>query len=109
MSDRRWIPIRYRDFWDVPRIFLAQDGAQSYLFDCNFDEATGDYPDTYKVYTIPTITDESLPKDWDLLLPMVTAYLGEIPLQRVQFDASRRRFIDPTILDELRAGKPVAQ
>ena len=109
MDDRRWIPIRYRDFWNVPRIFLAQDGTQSYLFDCKFDDATGDYPDIYKVYTIPTIPDESLPKDWDLLLPMVTNYQGEVPLDGVRFDPSRRRFIDAAILDRLRAGRPVVQ
>ena len=29
----RHVPISYRDFWDVPRVFLARHEGRVYLFD----------------------------------------------------------------------------
>ena len=39
-----WANIQYRDFYDVPRIFVADYQGRLYLFDCPFDEALDDYP-----------------------------------------------------------------
>lgn len=103
MSERA--PIRYRDFWDVPRIFLARYRGHTFLFDCAFDEALDDYPDSYKVFLLPPLKDEELPKDWTILPARATGYLGEVPLGRVLFDPSRRQSIDSGILDELIARK----
>ena len=58
MNNETWAPIRYRDFYDVPRIFLANYRGRLYLFDCPFDEETEDFPDFYHVYTMPPIPDE---------------------------------------------------
>ena len=107
MDNGQWIPIRYRDFWDVPRIFLARCQNDSFLFDCKFDEQVEDYPDSYKVYSIPEIPDADLPKDWELLLDRTIELLGEVPVDRVKFDPSKRKFIDASILNELPLRKAV--
>jgi hypothetical protein len=107
MNDRA--PIRYRGFWDVPRIFLTQYRSQNFLFDCAFDEELDDYPEAYKVYSMPEIRDDELPKDWSLLLEKTTHYFGEVPVSRVQFDATRRASIDMGILDEILHRTPITK
>jgi len=42
-SAMRWKPIKYRDFWDRPRIFFAEDAGSLYLFDFKFDSVAEDY------------------------------------------------------------------
>ena len=107
MSDRA--SIKYRGFWDVPRIFLTRHRSQTFLFDCAFDQELDDYPDNFKAYLMPDIADDELPKDWTLLLQRATQYLGEVPVSRVEFDASRRTSIDAGILDELLQRHPIAR
>jgi len=97
------VPIRYRDFWDVPRIFLASFGARTFLFDCCFDEETEDYPNSYKVYLVPRFTDEELSGSWDKLHERASQFLGEVPVDCVQFDPTRRQSIDSGVLAELTA------
>ncbi|MHB1425153.1 MAG: hypothetical protein ACYC3I_18435 [Gemmataceae bacterium] len=97
----RWASIRYRDFWDVPRIFLVSSQGKCFLFDCAFDEATEDYPDSYRVYVIPDPSEEELTGSWDKLHEKATSYCGDVPINKMRFDPSKRREIDTTILDEL--------
>jgi len=48
------IPIKqYRDFWDIPRIFLVEYGNSLFLFDCEFDEQKEDYGNVFHVYLMP--------------------------------------------------------
>ena len=88
------IPIRYRGFWDVPRVFLAQHGQDTFLFDCAFDVGLDDYPDDFKVFLMPDIPQEELPKDWTLLRDRATRYLGQVAVSQVRFDPTLREFID---------------
>jgi hypothetical protein len=96
-----WAPIRYRGFWDVPRVFITPHNGRTYLFDCPFDEELEDYIDSYRVYTMPDLLVEELPTDWTTLYQRATGFLGEIPVARVRFDPTRRREIDSSVLDEL--------
>lgn len=96
-------PIRYREFWDVPRIFLAPYRGKWFLFDCVFDETTEDFPDSYKVYVIPEPSEEELAGSWDKLHEKATHYSGDIAVAKVHFDASKRNEIDIRIFDELTA------
>jgi len=98
-----WAPIRYVGFWDVPRIFLTRYKGQTFLFDCPFDEQLEDDCDSYRVYLMPELADEDLPKDWTTLHQKATGFLGEIPVSRVRFDPSRRREVELSVLDELLA------
>ncbi len=99
----RWVPIRYRDFWDVPRIFLAHYENKLLLFDCRFDDDVEDYPKHYKVYILPDVAEEVLAGSWAELHALATQYLGEVAIDKVRFDATKRREIDAAVLDELSA------
>ncbi len=93
------VPIRYRGFWTVPRIFLVRHLGLLYLFDCPFSEELDDYPDVYSVYTLPDIPDEDTPNDWTTLVPRATAYLGTVPVKEVRFDPTRRKTIGAEVFD----------
>jgi hypothetical protein len=94
--------IIYRDFWDVPRIFIVRHHDRQYLFDCRFDESTGDFDEMYRVYTLPELPESELKGSWVQLAEKAESYLGEIPISTVKFDSTKRRSIDPQIIDELR-------
>jgi hypothetical protein len=99
-------PITYRDFWDVPRIFVAQRRGAVFLFDCAFDDKTEDYPSSYRVYLLPNLGDEDLAGSWDKLHLRAHRFLGEVPIASVRFDATRRRALDAGLLDALAAAPP---
>ena len=99
-------PISYRGYWDVPRIFYLTDGGQTYLFDCMFSEDLDDYPDDYRVYLMPPLTEADVAGSWDGLSRLAKAYLGTIPVRDVRFDETRRRLIDAAILDRLHHPAP---
>jgi hypothetical protein len=99
MKDR--IAIKYMGFWDVPRVFITRYRGQTFLFESAFDEALDDYPDSYKLYLLPDITDDDLPKDWTTLAAKATRFVTEVPIDRVQFDSTKRKTIDAAILDDV--------
>lgn len=96
----KWLSIRYRGFWDVPRIFLVRDRGQTFLFECAFSDAIDDYPDEYNVYLLPEIGDADLPADWTTLVARALHHLGKVPVTNVQFDATRRKEMDASILEQ---------
>jgi hypothetical protein len=96
-----WLPIRYREFWDVPRIFLVSYLGQTYLFDCPFDEAIEDYPDHYRVYSLSPVPDEEMTGSWDLLPNRAIHTYQQVPIREVRFDASKRKEIDAAILGKI--------
>ncbi|HET6576320.1 MAG TPA: hypothetical protein VFG68_22150 [Fimbriiglobus sp.] len=96
-----WVPIRYRGFWDVPRIFLARFGGQLFLFDCPFSEALDDYPEVYTIYTLPDFADDDIPQDWTTLPARATRTLGTVPVAVVRFDPTRRKAIGVEVFDAL--------
>ncbi len=94
-------PIKYKGFYDVPLIFITRYRGETYLFDCPFDEEREDDSDSYKVYLLPPLKDEELPKNWTTLNTRAIHYLGEVPADRVGFDPTRRKSVDASIIDEL--------
>ncbi len=108
MTNGDRVSIQYRDFWDVPRIFLATYRGQLFLFDCPFDEEVEDYPQVYHVFAMPPVAEQELAGSWVDLSDKALSYLGDVPLDGVLFDPSKRKTIDPTVLDELMARKAVA-
>jgi hypothetical protein len=97
----RMAAIYYRDFWDVPRIFYFTDRGQTYLFDCPFDESVEDYPDEYRVYLMPDLTEADVAGSWAELPRKARAGVGRLPLSAVRFDPTNRQFVDASILDTL--------
>jgi hypothetical protein len=94
-------PITYKGFYDVPLIFIARYQGKTYLFDCPFDEELEDDSESYKVYLFPDCKDEDLPRDWTILHERAIRYLGDIPVSNVQFDATRRKQVDASVIDAL--------
>ena len=96
-----WADIDYRDFWDQPRIFFVRHDGRLYLFDCAFDDETEDYPETYAVYEMPNLTESDYAGSWAHLSDRAIRHLGEIPLDQVRFDPTRRRQIDTAVFATL--------
>lgn len=96
------VPITYRGYWDVPRIFLFHHEGNLYLFDCAFSEELEDYPEVFEVFLMPgELLLDNLPNDWTILCEMAVRRLGTVPVTEVRFDPTRRQFVDASVLDTL--------
>ena len=100
------VPIHYRGFYDIPRIFVAElDGVQ-FLFDCPFNEELDDYPESYDVFVLPRLTPEDLKGSWEGLSSRAIKHLGQVPTRSVIFDPSRRKAIESGVLRDLKDARP---
>ena len=100
MSER-WLPIRYRDFYDIPRAFVVEHAGDLLFFDCPFSQALDDYGEEYTVYRI---TDELRDRieviSWTDLGNQ-SERIGVVPTKAVVFDPTKRRAIDAEVLNLL--------
>jgi hypothetical protein len=103
-----WAPIQYREFWDIPRIFIAPLQGKTFLFDCRFDEALEDFPDYYEVFLLPHVDSAELVGSWDGLRNRATQFIANVPIERVQFDPSNRREVNTAVLEELMSQAHIA-
>jgi hypothetical protein len=94
-----WLPIRYRDFYDVPHLVLVEHGGALYLLDGQFDEELDDYPDEYGVYRLPDDLRPALDTMSWVDLAHHGERVGSVPLAAVQFDPTKRAAIDSAIFD----------
>ena len=97
-----WATIRYRDFYDIPRIFIAAHDETQYLFDCPFDDDLDDYSDRYRVYQLPAILEDELEGSWERLPERAESLFGSVPVGDVQFDPTKRQRINTTVIKTLR-------
>lgn len=93
--------IRYREFYDVPRVFLVRHKGVLFLFESLFDEKLDDYSPQYDVYMMPELVEEDLHASWEDISSKATRGLGTIPVSAVRFDPSKRRGIDAGVLEEI--------
>ncbi len=91
----------YRDFWDFPRMFLARQNGDLFLFNCEFDEETEDFRDDFKVYLMPAISDAELADAWTRLPEKAIQFCGSVPTESVNFDQTRRSQVDLSALEIL--------
>lgn len=99
------IRISYREFYDVPRMIVVTHRGRKLLLDCKFDDSLDEYPAAYKVYVLPEGIDERALRSWEVLPEKATNYLGDIPVDQVLFDPSKRLEIDTEVLDRLLGDK----
>ena len=100
------VQIQYRDFYDVPRIFLAElDGVQ-FLFDCPFDDGLDVYSEAYEVFVLPRLAREEVDGSWEGLSARAIQRLGRVPTSSVTFDPSGRKTIDANVLRGLKTALP---
>jgi hypothetical protein len=95
------IAIQYREFYDLPRMFIVRYGAGTYLFDCVFDEQADDYSTQYSVYRLP---ESAVPRERDASwaeLAMKGEDVGSVAVTSVRFDATKRASIDDSIFERL--------
>lgn len=93
--------IQYRDFWDVPRIFLVRHRDRLFLFDCPFDEKTEDFPNVYHIYAMPELTEAVWNASWESLAAKAVELLAVVPITQVVFDPSKRQSVQTDLLDDL--------
>jgi hypothetical protein len=101
------VPIQYRGFWDVPRIFLARHRGRLFLFESRYDEEVEEHADSFTVYELPIDSDAELPKDWTTLSERALKELGQISVEDVQFDPSKRQAVDAGVFQRF-SSKPMA-
>jgi hypothetical protein len=96
------IPFRYSGFWDVPRYILLPYREKTLLLQSPFDDSMDEYADVYSVYQVPdAISESALGGDWALLDRAELRFIGEIPIDTVAFDPTKRRTLDSSCLDDL--------
>ena len=89
----RFTKIAYREFYDVPRVFVVTESHHRLLFDCPFDEQLDEYRDTYEVFTLPS---SFVPPDgsWEQIRGHATGRLGAVPVGILAFDPTLRASVD---------------
>ena len=102
MTTTDWAAIQYRDFYDVPRVFAFKCHERCYLFDSKFEEDTDEYSHYYEVYELPNDAMNWLERlvDWRDLSKKGRR-IARVAVKSVQFDESRRRFVNSDILAKL--------
>jgi hypothetical protein len=98
-------PFRYGGFFDVPRCLSLHYGGRRFLLQSAFDEDLDEYPPDYSVYIIPESADDSRPIcSPEFLNNTPMDCIGQIPIDEVTFDPSKRKELDASCLDSLVAG-----
>lgn len=93
--------IAYREFYDVPRIFIAELGSAWYLFDCPFDDQIDDYASTYTVYEFPKMEKSALTGSWENFPAQAIRKIGSVLVTHVKFDQTLRREIESAVIEHL--------
>src|SRR5215467_10985099 len=93
--------ITYREFYDVPRMVILNHRGLKLLLDSGFDESKDEYSLTYKTYILPMELDERTQRSWAALPQTATKCIGEIPVDQVIFDPTKRAEIDTRLIDKL--------
>jgi hypothetical protein len=96
-----WLPIQYRDFYDVPRLIAVERTGEIYLFDCPFDDETDEYSDWFVIYRLPPenrgLLDEA---SWRSLTSLGEP-VGRLAVKDIELDPSRRRAINDAVFRKM--------
>ena len=99
------VSITYREFYDVPRLFVVERDGTAYLFECPFDPDADDYSDRYTVYALPGGTFQDLSGSWASLRQRGRRLPADVPVAAVVFDPTRRAYVDGSAVDMARPSK----
>lgn len=93
-------PFSYGGFYDVPRCLALRYKGKRFLLQSPFDEDLDEYPPDYSVYVFPEHADDSTPVcSPEFLSETPMTCLGQIPIDHVTFDSTKRKKFDACILD----------
>jgi hypothetical protein len=94
-------PFQYGYFYDVPRCLSFRYRGRRFLLQSAFDDDLDEYPSEYSVYVVPESVDESQPVCSPAFLNTPMVCIGEISIDDVTFDPSKRTALDASCLDTL--------
>jgi hypothetical protein len=100
---KRWLPIRYRDFYDIPRAFVVEHAGDLLFFDCPFSQERGDYSDEYTVYRVHSGLRDRVDRISWTDLGNQSDRIAVVPMTAVKFDPSKRRMIDAEVFELIRS------
>jgi hypothetical protein len=94
-------PFQYIDFYDFPRTIAIKHKGTFFLLQSAFDENHDDYEKTYTIYALPDSVETHLAqRSWKFLEELPAHHLGQIPIESVRFDPTRRKQLDASILHQ---------
>ncbi|MDQ1532999.1 MAG: hypothetical protein QOF28_760 [Actinomycetota bacterium] len=96
-----WLPIRYRDFYDVPRAIVIEREGDLFLLDCRFDSETDDYEANYAVYKLPAELHDDIDRISWTDLGHRGQRVGSVPTDAVEFDPTKRRAVSDRFFEAL--------
>jgi hypothetical protein len=96
------VPFRYREFQDVPRCIAVRYRERLFLLQSVFDDQLDEYPDSYSVCVLPESVEDSLNgSSWEFFANTPVSSIGQIRIDSVRFDPSKRHALDPACLDSI--------
>jgi|SRR5579862_2916990 len=94
------VPFRYLEFYDGPRLVALRYRGKLLLLQSAFSDTLDEYPNVYSVYELPESAEPLLAAgSWSFLEHSALSSIGEIPVSAVKFDSTKRKTMDPSILD----------
>lgn len=87
-------------------MFLTAYQGRTYLFDRSFDEDADDFANHYRVYLMPELSEDDLAGSWTHLPLKAIREIGEVPVNHVHFDSSKRKEVDSSIFEQLNTQLP---
>lgn len=101
MIDVTWLPIIYREFYDIPRVFHVEYRGTTFLFDCPFDDNLDEYPGFFTVYRLPNdLRDQVESLSWKDLSSSLEK-IGVVYVDKVEFDVTKRGFVADKIFEQI--------
>jgi len=95
-------PFTYGWFYDVPRCISLRYRGRRFLLQSAFDDDLDEYPTDYSAYLVSETADDSRPVcSPEFLSNTPMACIGQIPVDQVTFDPSKREELDASCLDGL--------
>jgi len=99
-------PFTYGGFCDVPRCLTLRYRGSRLLLQSAFDEDLDEYPAEYSVYVVPESADDSgTVCSPEFLSKTPMACIGQIAIDQVVFDPTKRKELDASILDPFIVGE----
>ncbi|HWL40541.1 MAG TPA: hypothetical protein VNO75_09910 [Gemmatimonadaceae bacterium] len=95
-----WLPIRYREFYDVPREFVVERDGEAYYFTCPFNDQADDYAAIYQVYRLHAGAAVGHAASW-AGLERLGSPVGQVNVAHVTFDATKRAAVEGSVLEGL--------
>lgn len=86
----RYRILAYRGFHDLPRLMLVTDSASKHwVLDCPFEDERDDYAPVYRVFAVDA--GAAGPAEiWERHARGLLPGVGVLPVNRLQFDETRR-------------------